>query len=369
METTVIKIKGFLDNSKVMFGGVTLFNPKQEQFLNTGDENTPPSPVSALYIRSNYPNMDEGLEKVTLKAYNGMLTPTAYSASNFELTDTEIVDGITVRTYVAKLRGEKWDYKGNWYRERFIRFGGRDSDDYDKVPFRVDVIGDNITISLSNGQGYSNPLIIDAEQLKYSDIPLIGTYLEVNRNTGTIKTEWFKNNTALRYIVINGPYSNIEGTILDFVNSWDSLEEFNFSSRVGIKGSLKEFLTELSNKGARNKIVECHISSSGITNDVEVYYATDSEGKYVINGSTSGVDLHKTGKIYALFDNNGKCTCYPMTLNSKVLKENSVNSYVDILGEVMSNSRKNPEEVTNEEYTWANYNTWSRDLINGTLIN
>ena len=275
MNTTIIKTAGVLNASKIIIGGYTFMNPTGEHRSDKDME---------IYTR--IPNMGEGSIMIIIRAYDGEL---GTSASVWTPVKTEIVDGVTIRTYKTYLSSNsvnRTDREGNIYIGRNI---------YTKTVGikRIDIIGENLDIRMlgSSADGYSQYYVIDSDQIKYSDIPQNSKYLTIDYNTGALKTEWFKNNTILEYFNVIGDKTHIEGTIMDFVNCGNTLNYLNFYTNTGVYGDIREYLDALKSKGVKNKTIDIRISSCpNITNDVTtakspVYATFDANGDWTASNS------------------------------------------------------------------------------------
>ena len=307
MEATVVKTKGVLQDSKVMLGGITLLNPNRT-YIDVQQKEREDKAGYILNIRSRVPGLSESYARAIIKSYDGIL---GYKNGNeFTVIKTEIIGGAVVKTYSAQMTestGYTDPFTGDKYLGRYVCML-----DENQVPWRIDVIGDNygndvdITLPGSNSDGYDYPMTVDAEQIKYSTIPSEGGLLILTRNTGVVKTEWFRNNEGLRRIDVRGPNADAQGTILDFVSAAKSLFYFNFGSMTGIKGSMTDYLNAVKESGVKSKYIDIHISGSGITNDVYVYDDRINQETGVKNPDPG---VGKTGVYYAVFDANGDWRC------------------------------------------------------------
>jgi len=277
MEATVVKLNGLLQDSKVIMGGVSFLNP-DNLFYDAG-------PILTVFAR--VPNIQDDTKDLIIKSYGG---PLGTTSAEFDIIDTKVIGGSVVKTYKTTFTNGSGIYTdpntGDVYAERLVRMK-----DSNSIPWRVDIMGEDIDVFLpgTSTTGFDFPLVVDAEQLKYSTIPSECRILKVTNLTGTLKTEWFRNNTNLINITLRG-HVDLQGTIMDFVSAGKTLSQMNFVSRNGLKGVMTEFLDALKESGVVNKVIEFHLTSCGITNDV---YIEDTEEHKPIP------------TFYVKFDSNG----------------------------------------------------------------
>lgn len=131
MNATTLSIVGNLNNSTFITEGFTILNPEKQPIVVEESNN--------LSLFSKIPDLEDNTVMVILKAYDGDLTNT--SEIEFPLLKTEVINGVTVKTYRPFLSSSSTShsYTIDGVTQKYI---GRLICSYNNPPYRIDVLSD-----------------------------------------------------------------------------------------------------------------------------------------------------------------------------------------------------------------------------------
>ena len=257
---TIIKTTGFINNPRMILNGLT---------FNVDNEGAVSPILFKIYILSRLPKeTDPQTERVILKAYNGTLNVSSGSEMARKIKE-ETIDNIVVRTYSVQINGVTYTDKDGVNHNGRSLFGTAE---------RVDVINAedfDIICTDTSSADYNSPVTFPAEQFEYYDFSNT-TIFNLTHTDGVFKTEWLKNAHNASILAVLGKATCV-GTIMDLVDAYDGkLKLFNFFKNYGVTGTMSIFLDALKAKGAKSTTIDCHITSTGIINDVSTKTTFDA---------------------------------------------------------------------------------------------
>lgn len=260
MDTSVIKTNAVIESPKAIINGITLARTRDDA------ENE----RSYVIVISRTPETETAF---SIRCFDAPCT--AGNGDPYAIDKTEEVNGHTVYYHnlsCIQASCTVTTREGTFYgRYLFL-----------KDVSRVDILSTKLDLFYEHNNA-EDPFVIDASQIELSSITKYGKRIKLTNVSGTVYTFWFKGNTDINNMSIMGNTTNMVGTIMDFLNSWESLELINLNFQRNVTGDLETFADALGRAGARNRTYQIRLGAAGVT------YPTES-GKYAFNitfGSTA----------------------------------------------------------------------------------
>lgn len=240
MKTSVIKTNAVVENPKAIIDGITFTRVRANR-----DGETP-----SIYVLSRVPETatDIDIRCFDDVARNGSGNPIS------EPYKTEVVNGHTVyyqKFACSSASGSVTTTNEGTFYGRYLFLTGAS---------RVDILSTELDVNNSENCAFS----IDASQIELSSIVKEGKRVIIYVSTGNIQTSWFKENTNINNLGVRSINSNMVGTIMDFVNSWRSLQTINLNFQRNVTGDLVTFANALGMAGARNRTYQIRLGASGV---------------------------------------------------------------------------------------------------------
>ena len=273
MKANVIKTATIISNPKAIAYGITCMRIRED----AEDERGMISVMSRLV---------ETAEEFLVRAWDAPITDGSGNA--YSIDKTEEIEGHTVyyQTLACGAASHSSTLPDGVHWGRWL---------FAKDASRVDVLSNTVDVGIEQPNG-ADSFSMDALQIEISDMALHGKRFVIQRTTNDIQTSWFRDNVGIMYMRICGTCVNMVGSIMDFVNSWNTMAYINLNFQRNVTGDLYTFLDALKRKGAKSKTYTIRLGTTAVNYPIGPG-TINPNGKYAFS---------------AVFDASGNYTVTPI---------------------------------------------------------